>query len=93
MPTQPNNSRNNLNHQIGLYSLAAAVAGVCVLALAEPAAGEVVVTKKTIPIPLAPREMQEPVNISMANNGIHNFSFILSSGSSSLGLRELLVGG
>lgn len=83
----------SLNRQIGLYSVAAAVAGVSMLALAEPSAAEVVVTKKTIPIPLAPREMQDPVFISMANNGVENFSFILSSASTSLGLRELLVGG
>lgn len=44
-------SLNNLNRHVGLYSLAAAVAGVSMLALAEPAQGEVVVTKKTIPIP------------------------------------------
>ena len=85
---------HNLNRQISLYSLAAAVAGVSMLALAEPSAAEVVVTKKTIPIPLAPREMHEPVFISMANNGVENFSFILSSAAStSVGLRELLVVG
>ena len=44
-------SVNNLNRHVGLYSLAAAVAGVSMLALAEPAQGEVVITKKTIPIP------------------------------------------
>jgi len=78
-----------LNRQIGLYSVAAAVAGVSMLALAEPASAEVVVTKKTIPIPLAPRDMPEPVLISMANNGVENFSFILSGS----GVRELLVVG
>jgi hypothetical protein len=71
-------SSNNLNRQIGLYSLAAAVAGVSMLALAEPAAGEVVVTKKTIPIPTAPLGTH-PVLISMANNGVDNFSFDLDS--------------
>ena len=87
-------SSNNLNRQIGLYSVAAAVAGVSMLALVEPAAAEVVVTKKSIPIPLAPRDMQQPVHISMANNGVENFSFILSSAAStSVGLRELLVVG
>ncbi len=44
-------SSNKLNRHVGMYSLAAAVAGVSMLALAEPAQGEVVVTKKTIPIP------------------------------------------
>src|ERR1700722_13269931 len=84
MSAQPTDSAkkatsNNLSRQVAQYSLAAAVAGVSMLALVQPAAGEVVVTKKTIPIPLAPADMQEPVTISMANNGVGNFSFILSS--------------
>lgn len=82
-------SSTNLNRHIGLYSLAAAVAGVSMLALAEPAAGEVIVTKKTIPIPVAPINMQKPVNLSMANNGVNNFRFFLNEGTSSVGLREL----
>ena len=44
-------SSKHLNRQVGQYALAAAVAGVSVLALAQPAQGEVVITKKTIPIP------------------------------------------
>lgn len=81
---------NNFNRQIGLYSLAAAVAGVSMLALAEPAAAEVVVTHKTIPIPLSPQGKPEPVKVSLANNGIDNVIFILSSG---LSYRELNVHG
>ena len=97
MSTQPTESpskasSSNLNQQVGLYSLAAAVAGVSMLALAQPAVGEVVVTKKTIHISLAPSDMPEPVTISMANSGVDNFSFILSGGRSSRGLRQLLVG-
>ncbi len=60
---------NNLNRQVGLYSLAAAVAGVSMLALAEPAQAEVVVTKKAIPVPITPW----PVKISIANNGFDIF--------------------
>jgi hypothetical protein len=41
---------NNLTERIGVYSLAAAVAGVGMLALAEPAAGEVVVTKTNLSV-------------------------------------------
>lgn len=67
-------SSNNLNRQVGLYSLAAAVAGVSMLALAEPAQAEVVVTKKAIPVPITPWPTPEPVRISMANNGVDNFS-------------------
>jgi hypothetical protein len=71
-------SSNHLNRQIGLYSLAAAAAGVSVLALSHPAAGEVVVTRKTIPIPLVPADMLHPVKISLANNGIDDFGFNLT---------------
>lgn len=64
-----------LNRQIGLYSMAAAVAGVSMLALAEPAVGEVIVTKKSIPI--AAGTEPAPVFVSLANNGVDNFSFKL----------------
>ncbi len=67
-------SSNNLNRQVGLYCVAAAVAGVSMLALAEPATAEVVVTKKAIPVPITPWPTPEPVRISMANNGVDNFS-------------------
>lgn len=82
MFTQPNDSTekastSHLNHQIGQYSLAAAMAGVSMLALAQPAAAEVVITKKTIPIPLMLPGSQS-VELSMANNGIDNFAFRLS---------------
>jgi hypothetical protein len=97
VPTHPTDSAkktpsNHLNRQAGVYSLAAAAAGVSMLALAQPAAGEVVVTKKTIPIPLAPN-FQNPVKISMANNGVDNFSFILSGNSATGGSIILLGGG
>jgi len=70
-------SSNNFNRQLGLYSLAAAAAGVSMLALAQPAAAEVVVTKKTIPIPIVPFGSKETVEISIADNGIENFAFQL----------------
>ncbi len=82
-------SSNSLNRQIGLYSLAAAAAGVSLLALSEPAAGEVVVTKKTIHIPISTDGIQKRVPISVANNGIDNFSFILSS---TAGVRRTFIG-
>ena len=82
MSTQPNDSAkkpssNNLNHHITQYSLAAAVAGVGMLALAQPAAGEVAVTRKTIQIPVTTDGTPHPVRISMADNGVDNFSFSL----------------
>jgi hypothetical protein len=90
-------SWNTFNLQAVLYSLAAAAAGVSLLALAQPAAGEVVVTRKTIPIPMTPADTPHPVKISMANNGVDNFFFNLTgsppnSGRSS-SFRALAMGG
>jgi hypothetical protein len=83
-PTKPVSkiSSKNLNRHVAQYSLAAAVAGVSMLALVQPAAGEVVVTKKTIPIPLAPRSVPEPVGVSLANNGVNDFNFELQDNAS-----------
>lgn len=99
MSTQPTDfakksSSNNLNCQIAQYSVAVAVAGVSMLALAQPAAGEVVVTTKTIPIPLTPTGVREPVKVSMANNGINDFSFeLFSSNVNSVAERILTLDG
>ncbi len=79
-------SSNHLNRHIGMYSLAAAVAGVSMLALAEPAQAEVVVTKKAIPVPITPWPTPEPVRISIANNGVDNFSLWRYSLASDRGL-------
>jgi hypothetical protein len=99
--TQPNDSAkkpssNTFNRQIGLYSLAAATAGVSLLALAQPAAGEVAVTRKTIQIPVTTSDMPHPVRISMANNGVDNFSFSLISfpaNGNTYPLRDLILYG
>ena len=78
-PTPPKHSAkqpssNHLSSQLSLYSFAAAAAGVSVLALAIPAEGEVVITRKTMPIPLPER----CVGISLANSGIDDFTITLS---------------
>jgi hypothetical protein len=70
-------SVDHFNRQLSRYSLAAAIAGVSVLALAQPAESEVIVTKKTIPIPLSPGT--ETIPISLNNDGINDFSFSLYS--------------
>jgi len=99
MSTQPTDSAkksssNNLNCQLAQYSLVAAVAGVSMLALTQPAAGEVVVTKKTITIPLTPTGVREPVRVSMANNGMNDFSFeLFSSNVDSITERILTLDG
>ena len=71
-------SSNNLNRHVGLYCAAAAVAGVSVLALALPAESEVIVTKKTIPIPPTFGSLGA-VPLSLNNNGINDFSLSLYS--------------
>lgn len=89
-------SSSNLTRQLSLYSLAAATASVSMLALAQPAQSEVVVTKKTIAIPV-----DEGVRISLANNGNDDFTFSLiyglkfysrSSRTSSSFYRSLRIG-
>ena len=93
MSTHPTHSAEKtstslLNRQVGMYSLAAAVASVSMLALAEPASGEVVITRKTIHIPVASHLAPHPTKVSMANNGVDNFSFVLASNSFAGGLRS-----
>jgi hypothetical protein len=66
-------SSNSLNRQISLYSLAAAAAGVSILALAQPARSEVVITKKTIPIPA--NQGQFGLGIDLNHDGVNDFYF------------------
>lgn len=69
-----------IDHRAKLYSIAAAAAGVSMLALAQPAEGEVVITKKNIPIPVSVYGgHQYLVPISLNNDGITDFSFSLYS--------------
>jgi hypothetical protein len=70
---------NYPNRQLGLYSLAAVAAGVSILALAPPAEAEVVVTQKTIPIPIENVGHGGGVAISFQNDGANDLRLILSS--------------
>jgi hypothetical protein len=74
-----NTSFGNLNRQVGIYSLAAAAAGVSLLALAQPGVAEVIVTQKTIPIPMSNYHMPNPVKISLTNNGVDQVGLSLFS--------------
>jgi hypothetical protein len=56
------------DHRIKMYSLAAAAASVGVLALAQPAQGEVIVTKKNIPI-----NVGSPAFVDLNKDGIADF--------------------
>jgi hypothetical protein len=68
-------------HRMKLYSVAAVAAGVSALALAQPAEGEVIVTRKMIPIPRSDYFVPppHPVYISLNNSGHVDFSFYLYS--------------
>jgi|SRR5579863_667267 len=70
----------SLDDRMKLYAAAAMAAGVSVLAMTQPVVGEVVITKKTIPIPLGHSVSQTfPVPIDLNHDGINDFSFSLSS--------------
>jgi hypothetical protein len=67
-----------IDRRLTTYSATAIAAGVSLLALAAPAKAEIVVTKKTIPIPVTP-EGTTLVSISLNNNGVNDFEFSLYS--------------
>jgi len=77
-PIQPTLTET-IDHRMKWYSVAAAAAGVSLLALAPPAEGEVVITRKNIPIPISSYFFPppHPVPISLNNNGVNDFSFEL----------------
>jgi hypothetical protein len=79
-------SEDNLARQTSLYALAAAAAGVSMLASALPAMGEVIFTKKTIPIPLSP--IGEGVGVSLTNNGIKDFTLSLFKSYTNISTRS-----
>jgi hypothetical protein len=65
---------DSLDSLVKQYSIAAAAAGVSVLAMATPAVGKVVITHANITIP----QCNCPVYLDLSNNGVNDFSFRLS---------------
>lgn len=63
-----------LDRQVGLYSLAAAAAGVSVLAMASPADAKVVVTQKTIAL-----HAGQPISLDLNRDGIADLRFTLTT--------------
>ncbi|MGH9496720.1 MAG: hypothetical protein ACRD3B_17105 [Candidatus Sulfotelmatobacter sp.] len=63
----------SIDRNLRVYSTAALAAGVGILALAKPAQGEVVVTKKTIIIPENPQN-SAPAGIDFNHDGINDLS-------------------
>jgi hypothetical protein len=80
-------SIDTIDHRVKLYSLSAAAAGVSVLALTQASVGEVVITKKNIPL-----NTGGPVSIDLNKDGLADFQFSITSyrttRSSHLHLRE-----
>jgi hypothetical protein len=70
-----------IEHRAKLYSLAAAAAGVGFLALAQPAQGEVIITKKTIPIPVCAPAYGDrcPVSLDLNHDGIADLVFSIGT--------------
>ncbi len=67
-----------IDHRAKLYSVAAAAAGVTMLALAPPAAAEVVVHGTNLPINPSPSNFTS-VPLDINRDGISDFNFSLSS--------------
>jgi len=88
-PSGKKSSLNDLNRKAGLYSLAAAAAGVSILALAQPANGEVVITKKMIPIPA--NQGQYGVGIDLNHDGVNDFYFDFRSATLQPNFRTLNI--
>jgi hypothetical protein len=61
-------------HRLRLYSLAAAAASVSVLALAQPAEGEIIIKNKTIPI-----HANTGVLLDLNGDGVSDFTIFLSN--------------
>src|ERR1700719_2448680 len=66
----------SVEHRIKLYSLAATAAGVGMLALSQPAEGEVVYTKATIYVP----PFGGTASIDLNNDGKPDFQFTAPAG-------------
>jgi hypothetical protein len=78
--TYRTNNSTNFDHRMKLYSAAAIAAGVSLLALAPTAEGEVIVTRKEIPIPYSYYGgTQHLVPLDINGDGINDFSFSLYS--------------
>jgi hypothetical protein len=77
-----------VDRRVKLYSIAAAAAGVSMLALVQPAEGEVLITKQTIPI-------FGLVYLDINHDGVNDFEFYsyFSFGSADLAVRGILGGG
>jgi hypothetical protein len=72
-------SSESFDHQMKLYAVAAAAAGVSMLALAQSADAEVVITRKNIPITHQSGGAPIPVYLDLNHDGINDFALSLST--------------
>jgi len=70
---------NNFDSLLNAYSIAAAAAGVSVLAAATPAAAKIVITHASIPIPACSFYTPCPVYLDLNKDGINDFELKLIS--------------
>jgi len=64
----------SIDRRLKFYGMAAAAASVGLMALAEPAQSEIVITNKTIPIPRCDGLHTCPVKVDLNHDGIADFS-------------------
>jgi len=87
-----NSFKGAMDRRVTAYAAAAMAAGVGVMALAQPAEGEVVITRKKISIPVSYSLPGQTVPISLNNDGINDFSFsIFDSLYHSVGIAHFTV--
>jgi len=67
----------SIDSRLKVYGIAAAAASVGLLALAEPAQSEIIITNKKIPIPRCDGLGSCPVKVDLNHDGIADFSFTL----------------
>jgi len=93
LPVHPVNAAT-LDRRMKSYSLAAAAAGVSMLALSQPADAKVVITNTNIPIPLCTVGFPCSVSIDLNGDGINDVKFsLISSYNQTWDSRLLAVAG
>ncbi len=72
----PETTNLDIDHRMKLYSAAAMAAGVGMMAMAQPAEGEVVITQKYVPIPISVYGgISHIILLDLNRDGINDFSF------------------
>ena len=78
-PKMPSRLSDSVDRQLNLYALAASAAGVGLLALAQPAAAEIVYSTANKPLPLCGHNAKLCFKLDLNHDGIVDFVFPFSS--------------